>query len=628
MAHPTSLRSHGLCPVTGLSVTRSPEWAFEGKGGKFYRAEFSLIGEGIVLARVEGYTTRANAECYLDLLDSICDEVLPVGEQFLLMEDYSRHQGTSGEARNYYVNRQKKNTRLAAVIYFSVSPFFAAVIRVSRMFVRVPFPIEIAQDYAAAVRLAMAFQEKALTVYSPATVPAETPALTVREVDSQVRLLIDLMSSINWEQSGIPISDDMLEKAGPFRPLYEALLILKQDYDEVAQKERETENKRREIEEQLHHAEKMQTIGTLAGGIAHDFNNMLGGITGFASLLKKRYGALEPGIERFSGMILDTGKRAASLIESLLIFARKGRQETVPIGVNDLLGNLVTLLSHTLDKSIQLGLSLDAGNPSVLGDRSQIQNLLLNLAVNAGDAMPHGGHLALAVRRRDLGAADMRVLVYPLPVGEYLEISVSDTGIGIPPEIRGRIFEPFFTTKETGKGTGLGLSSVYGTLQDHSAGIALESEPGRGTTFRLYFKALAETPGEDAQIATAVAACGSGRVLLVDDELLLRGVVQEMLVELGYTVTVADDGREALELFEKGPAAFDLVILDLIMPRMSGEECFRKMRSVDPRVKIIVSSGYSRHTHVETLLAQGAAGFLAKPYTLDTLSATLQKVCR
>jgi len=767
------------CPVTGLPIIHSPRWVVVFGGPKPYRAEFSLIGGNILHAAIDGSSTLEISRSYLDLLDSICAETLPANGKMILMEDYSGHQGATGESRNYYINRQKKNPRMAASIYFGTSALFATMIRVAKVFARVPFPVEIASDYSAAIGLARSIQERlsalpagqgaaapatgrrwsletgafavnfellpgnvllsrptgtlttaeevqafsdtyhrilkewspprwnyyrlmdwsalkhvswkarglymqemrllqkeypcamavlyglgpfARAVYNAsrhflpipivaakdreeglemirkhaAVAPAATPeikapdkgTLAADEVNRQIHLLIDHMAVINWEQSGMEISEAALEKAGPFRPLYEALFVLKHDYDEIMQKQSEAESRRLEMEEKLRHSEKMQTIGTLAGGIAHDFNNMLGGITGFASLLRKKFGSLDPGIDRYAGMILDTGKRAGALIEGLLTFARKGRQETAPVAVHETIQNLTALLSHTINKNIKVALKLDAPDPRVPGDRAQVQNSLLNLAVNAADAMPGGGTLTIATRMVILDPEAVNALVYPIPPGEYLEITVSDTGTGIPPEIRGRIFEPFFTTKETGRGTGLGLASVYGAVQGHAGGIALESEPGKGTAFHLYFKTVVAAPETAGSALSAGPAGGSGRILAVDDEEVLRGMVREMLSELGYEAVLCADGQEAVERFAKGPGDFRAVILDMIMPRMAGEECFMRLRAIDPDVRIILSTGYSGHTRIAELLEKGAAGFLPKPYSLEALSEILQKVLK
>jgi CheY-like chemotaxis protein len=325
-------------------------------------------------------------------------------------------------------------------------------------------------------------------------------------------------------------------------------------------------------------------------------------------------------------MILDTGKRAAALIEGLLTFARKSRQETAPVAVHEVINNLNALLSRTINKNVTVTLDLSAPDPCVLGDRAQIQNTLLNLAVNAADAMPDGGTLSFSTRMVTLTEASMKALVYPVAAGEYLEIAVSDTGTGIPPEIRGRIFEPFFTTKDIGRGTGLGLASVYGTLQGHAGGIALESEPGRGTTFRLYFKTVKIVDDAAPVLEQPGASGGVGRILLVDDEGLLRNMGREMLQELGYEAVLCSDGQEAVEVFGKRPRDFSAVVLDMIMPRMAGEECFLRLREINPGVRVILSTGYSGHTRIAELLDKGAAGFLPKPYNINALAEILQKV--
>ncbi|MFA7402737.1 MAG: response regulator [Pelobacteraceae bacterium] len=384
-----------------------------------------------------------------------------------------------------------------------------------------------------------------------------------------------------------------------------------------------TEQKR--LQNQLFQSQKMDVVGQLAGGIAHDFNNMLAGIMAAAELLKVRL----PGDERNGKLvdtIIDATTRSADLTRELLSFSRKGTTVFGPVRIHDAVAAVMSLLERTLDKKIHLLRRLEGGDPVVMGDQTQLQNALLNLGINARDAMPRGGTLTYATAEKIMDEAACRSLGISLVPSRYLEISVSDTGIGMTKEIMNHIFEPFFTTKVVGKGTGLGLAAVYGTVRSHQGEVSVQSNPGVGSVFRLYLPLIDED--SVPVVFNGETVTGSGGILLVDDEEILRDVGCDLLEELGYTVYLAENGEQALEVFSAHRNDISLVMLDMIMPKMGGKETFLRLREQDPSVKVLFCSGFNREGTGDELVGMGAGGFIQKPYNRSELSQAVVRVLK
>lgn len=380
---------------------------------------------------------------------------------------------------------------------------------------------------------------------------------------------------------------------------------------------RRAEQERERLREELHQAQKMESVGRLAGGVAHDFNNMLSVIVGHTELALERVGPSDPlGAELRE--IRSAAEHSAALTRQLLAFARLGRMVVAPVDVHAAIREVAGLLGRVIDRRIDIGLDLRASRAVVMGDGSQIQAMFLNLGLNARDAMPDGGRVTFSSRDAPAGA---RRGGDPHP-GDLIEIAVTDTGIGIEEQFLDRIFEPFFTTKARGKGTGLGLASVYGCVKSHGGSVGVESSPGRGTEFRVLLPVADAEPRAAAAPKTGVVG-GRGRVLLVDDEAMVRALSERMLARLGYTVFCCFDGRDAVEFFRREYARVDIVLLDLIMPRLDGAGAFREMRRIRPDARVLLCSGFERDGRIEGLLAEGALGFLSKPYTLAQLSSQI-----
>ena len=381
------------------------------------------------------------------------------------------------------------------------------------------------------------------------------------------------------------------------------------------------------LEEELRQSEKMMAVGQLAGGVAHDFNNLLTGILGNAQLLRMRASSAADVHRRADG-IITAATRATDLVGKLLAYSRKGPLRSEAVDIHGTILEVAHLLGHTLDRRIRILKDFTAELSFVRGDPSQLQSALLNLAVNARDAMPDGGELRFATRNVHLDAGALRQYSERVEPGPFVEISVTDTGVGMSPELLRRIFEPFFTTKGPGEGTGLGLASVYGCVQAHHGLVTVYSEPGVGTTFRVLLPqdegaAIAEHPK-----APAPPTPGSGRILLVDDEEVLRDLARDALEGLGYCVAVCVDGTEGQAYFVEHHLELDLVILDLIMPRQGGEETLHAMREIDPQVPVLLVSGFSGGLTTDGLLDAGACGFLQKPFSVPQLAAAVARHVR
>jgi len=381
--------------------------------------------------------------------------------------------------------------------------------------------------------------------------------------------------------------------------------------------------KEHSLHEQLRHSKKMETVGQLAGGVAHDFNNMLSAIMGSAEMLSVKIGD-DPKLAKYAKIIIEAGNRAAGLVRKLLDFSRKGKVESAPLDAHPCVGLTVALLERGIDKRIRIETALDAKDSVISGDLIQLQNSLLNLGLNARDAMPDGGVLRFSTANVELGpdACSEGPLMEGAKPGRYIEISVSDSGVGMTQKVMDKIFEPFFTTKKVGEGTGLGLAAVYGCVRDHGGGIRVSSSPGKGSTFKILL------PLAESQILVSKAPLasrrGSGLVLIVDDEPGIQSSAHAMLSELGYDVLIAKGGLLAIEIFKDHPE-IDLVLLDMVMPDMSGKEAFLAMRKLRPDAKILLCSGFAKNDIVSELMKLGAKGFLQKPCSMAELSEWIGK---
>lgn len=393
------------------------------------------------------------------------------------------------------------------------------------------------------------------------------------------------------------------------------------DITERKKAQEEKEN----LEEQLYQAQKMESIGRLAGGIAHDFNNILASIMGYAELLTIKHPDKSNPEGKAAQIILENTERGAELTKQLLGFARKGKYNPVPLNINVVIKDTIKVLENIFKKNVEIIYDLKEKIDFIEADRNQIEQVLANLLINAMDAMPKGGKLYLKTEITDINEEYQKY--YPgLKSGNYIKILIRDTGIGIPKENLNMIFEPFFTTKEEGKGTGLGLATVYGIVKNHKGYINVNSQPGDGATFFLYFP-VSFKKDVDIKKGSRIVK-GNSTILLVDDEENIRQLAETMLTGLGYKVLLAKDGKEAVEIFKKKNKNIDIVLLDIIMPVMSGKETNRKLRKINPDVKVLLSSGFSQNGAASEMMDEGALGFIQKPFRLGVLSEKLEEILK
>jgi signal transduction histidine kinase/CheY-like chemotaxis protein len=394
---------------------------------------------------------------------------------------------------------------------------------------------------------------------------------------------------------------------------------LQQAHSETRRREA-AEHARAEAEIAALEAKQLETIGRLAAGVAHDFNNHLTAILGCAELLAETLP------DRFENADLvdeinKSAQRATELTRQLLAYSRKAQMVLEPVDLHALIEGAVSLLRRSIDPGVAIVTKLQAESAVIAADATLMQSAFLNLLVNARDAMPEGGELTVATGTHVVteGAA---MLGANLPPGPYLLVEILDTGIGIESDALPKVFDPFFTTKPVGKGTGLGLAAVAGTVKAHQGAIQVESEPGAGTAFRILLPRI-EAKVEGPQRQTSVLVHGTGRVLVVDDEPAVRTTAVSTLRFLGYDVTSAADGAAALELVRAAPHRFELVLLDLRMPHLSGEATFDQLRVISRGIRVLIWSGYGAEQDFNAMLRRGAVGFVQKPYRVAELSRTI-----
>jgi PAS domain S-box-containing protein len=381
------------------------------------------------------------------------------------------------------------------------------------------------------------------------------------------------------------------------------------------------------LEAQLRQTQKMEAIGTLAGGIAHDFNNILGAVLGFAEMAREDAldGKADP---RDLDQIIASAGRAKELVQQILTFSRKMESDLSPCDVNHIVRSTQAILERTLPKMISIEVHLAEDPPPVKADHTQLEQVLLNLASNAADAMPEGGRLIIETRTIVLDQEYCREHL-EVQAGLFVLLTVTDTGMGMDKHTRERIFEPFYTTKEIGKGTGLGLASAYGIVKSHGGHMHCYSEVGMGTSFKIYLPAFEQWASSDQDESAPVpgdAPTGTETILVVDDEDALRGLGARTLKSKGYQVLTATSGEEALEIYREKGEQLDLVIMDLGMPGMGGHKALKAIMELNPRAKVVIASGYLANGQVKASLESGAAGYVAKPFRRSDLLATVRSV--
>jgi PAS domain S-box-containing protein len=416
-----------------------------------------------------------------------------------------------------------------------------------------------------------------------------------------------------WSVRGYPVFDDGGDVIGMV------------EFGNDITRQRKAERDRARLEQQFQRAQRLESVGRLGGGVAHDLNNLLSPILGYSEMLLESTPDADPRAEQLE-QILGAARRARDLVGQLLAFSRRQTMEFGSVDLSGMVGDFFELIRRTLRENISIELDLEEELPPVRGDRGQLEQVLLNLAVNAQDAMPDGGELRIGTSLAELDEAYAAVHDNVEP-GSYVMLSMADTGCGMDQDTREHIFEPFFTTKRQGKGTGLGLSTAYGIVKQHDGHIWVYSEPGRGTTFRIYVPVseCAALSATDDRESRPQAEGGSETVLLAEDDPQVRRLAREMLQQKGYSVICAQSGSEALSLLEDA-GRVDLLLTDIIMQDMDGRNLYCRVREVRPNVRVLYMSGYTEDVLSEGGPEHQGAGFLQKPFSLATLAAKVRQV--
>lgn len=434
------------------------------------------------------------------------------------------------------------------------------------------------------------------------------------------RLLAEIFEN-NYEVSGL--EEQMVTKAGELIDVsVNTSIIYGEDRRPVLMRAVARDiTEKKKLESKILHAQRIDSIGNLAGGVAHDFNNILTSILGSTAIMRRKMKKTDPWY-RFAEIIEIAAKRGAGLTRQLLTFARKGTTQFRPVVVNDIIEETLDLFERSVEKSIEIRKELAEELTVINGDDGQIQQAILNLLINARDAMPDGGTIMVKSEVLKFDELPQK------PIGEsrsgdFVGMSVIDTGAGMDRHVQQHIFEPFFTTKDQGKGTGLGLSVVYGVINSHEGFITVQSDVGKGSVFSLFFPRLSDSDDLHRTGKRHKLVKGKEKVLVIDDEEHVGEVIGGMLKDLGYTVTTVQSGMEAIDLLKK-KKKFDLIVLDMNMPTMGGRETFYRLKELQPDLRVVISTGYSNTSLNESTLRQAVHGILQKPYQLEDLSHTVR----
>lgn len=378
-------------------------------------------------------------------------------------------------------------------------------------------------------------------------------------------------------------------------------------------------------ERQLQQAMKLQAIGTLAGGIAHDFNNILSPIVGYTELTMDDIPE-DSQARNYLERILKATNRAKELVQQILMFSRQNCQERKPLKVQNVIKEALKLLRATIPATVEINCDVGQDCGPIMGDPTQIHQVIMNLCTNAYHAMQEtGGSLDVSLKEIDISYEQTRERL-GMKLGKHLQLTVKDAGHGMEPEVLERIFEPYYTTKKQGKGTGLGLSVIDGIVKNHGGDITVSSQPGKGAVFNIYLPVIDHIDVETESAETTIAANGSERILLIDDEEQIIDFEQQILERLGYKVISKTDSEEALEEFAAQPDQFDLVITDMTMPKMTGDQLARKMMDIKPEIPVILCTGFNEAITEEKALAMGIDKFVMKPIVKDKLANTIRAV--
>jgi two-component system cell cycle sensor histidine kinase/response regulator CckA len=577
-------------------------------------------GDGTELIRsVKGQAGEVKSETFD--LDFVTRNGLGLPVRLLHRVPFGEN-GTQGDSRTLVLNRSRGEEASEALR--------AAEVRFARFFNNTPIAIASLDKEGRVLRTNAPF----LKLFGAVDTDDQAPKLEAYVADNGQE---DLRKALSAAANGIseiaPIDIPLVEGNDPrFATFYVSAVQEGEGDGEAAIVYALETTQQRALEAQFAQSQKMQAIGQLAGGVAHDFNNVLTAIIGFSDLLLASHRPTDPSFQDIMN-IKQNANRAAGLVRQLLAFSRRQTLRPQQLELNDVLADLSILLDRLLGEKVDLKVIHGRDLWPVMADLNQLEQVIVNLAVNAGDAMPDGGRLTISTRNVSESESTQFENTRGMPPGEYMLVEVEDTGHGIPPDVMEKIFDPFFSTKEVGKGTGLGLSTVYGIVKQTGGFIFCTSEIDEGATFRLflprYIPAVVDEPKQEAkepEKEKVADLTGSASILLVEDEEAVRAFAARALASRGYTVHEAGTGMEALEVMEETGGDVDLVVSDVVMPEMDGPSLLVELRKTRPDLKIIFVSGYAEDAFEENLPANEKFFFLPKPFTLKQLATTVKDV--
>lgn len=582
-----------------------------------------ILDQNILYSVTEGYLDAEHMP-YVDKARSMCQASLPPGatiDYFVI--NSSNLKGGSRTGRAQYMQSLKnwhQQFPFRLYVLYGVNTFMRTAALLGK--VLLPFEVKVAQDASHAFELITRDRLGGVA----ATQKKSEPATALEPSQEDIEKLLALIGSINWEQEGLDIDVEMDEQH-PFYVLFQSIKLIKEELDSLfAERKRAAEilhdsnaqlqsalAELKQTQEKMVQQERLAAVGQLAAGIAHDFNNILTGIMGFAELMQMSAAtpsAMRPNLQR----IVAASQQAAHLVHQLLDFSRKSIRHAKQFSLDSFTVESVKFFEHTIPENIQISLKVDPGDYLLEADPAQMQQVLTNLAVNARDAMPSGGKLDISLSPAAMTSDDLCTTCGESLQGDWLVLAVTDNGSGIPADVLPHIFEPFYTTKAVDKGTGLGLAQVYGIVRQHAGHIVVESRVNRGTTITIYLPPVAKQTRAKTEDPPPWIIIGHGElILLVEDEPVVLETGKEMLEYLNYKVISASNGREALAIYQERRADIALVLSDMVMPDMSGDELYLALKVENPALKMVMMSGYPLQEKGAELLEQGVIDWFEKP---------------
>jgi len=603
-------------------VTR-PEWFFESED---FSLRFELISTNILHGIATGYLKKEHIAPAFWIQAAVTNSGGLVEGSYYYVFDLTRFEGTNRMSRKFYGDallEMYKKYPFRMIIFYGASRLLRGGINLARPFM--PFKMKVVRDVDSALKLINEEESENIRPVPKAKVPGSEP-LSSDQTQKYVDALLHYLGSIDWETDGFDVRDEV-DVSHPFSPVFDAIALIKGELDELLRERKQAEEERIELETRLQRAQKMEALGTLAGGVAHDLNNILGGLVSYPELLLMQMPEDNP-LRDSILTIQKSGEKAAAVVQDLLTLARRGVVVTEVVNLNDVISEYLKSPEHENLQSyypavhIETHLEKDALN--ILGSSTHLSNTVMNLISNAAEAMPEGGKLTVSTENRYI---DRAIRGYDnVKEGDYVVLTISDTGTGISPDDIEKIFEPFYTKKKMGRsGTGLGMAVVWGTVKDHNGYIDVQSTEGKGTTFTLYFPVTRKKLSEDKSHLPIESYRGNGEsILIVDDVEEQRKIASGMLEALGYSVVSVSSGEEAVAYLKTNKT--DLLLLDMIMdPGMDGLETYKKILKIHPGQKAIIASGFSETDRVKEVQSLGAGAYIRKPLLLEKIGLAVKE---